>query len=111
MKLITKAIEKKMPKLYEQDGKGYDAEVHVKLFDAFGGSTWFLTEYDPKTKTAFGWCCLNGDTQFAELGYVDLPELEAVMFCGMTPRIERDRYFSKSTLREAIKAFCGKVVA
>lgn len=64
------------PKLYSQDGKGYEAEVFAHYF--LGGSDWLVTEYDPEEDLAFGWACLNGDRQLAELGYVSLAELESV---------------------------------
>jgi hypothetical protein len=43
-----------------------------------GGSDWLVTEYDPDEDVAFGWACLNGDRQCAELGYTSLAELEGV---------------------------------
>jgi len=62
------------PPLYAQDGQGYEATVHAHYFVA--GSDWLITEYDPDDDIAFGWACLNGDRQMAELGYVSLAELE-----------------------------------
>ena len=97
MKMMTKAIEKQIPKLYAQDGKGYEAIVYVKYFDPWSGSTWFGTEYDPSEKLFFGWICLNGDLQCAEFGCFSLNEMESPR------RIERDMYFKPCTLREAIK--------
>ena len=102
MKMLTKEIENRIPKLYEQDGKGFDAIVHVKYFDAWGSSVWFGTEYDPEERIFFGWACLNGDTEMAELGYFSLDELESLTKFGR-PRIERDLYFKPVTLRKAIK--------
>jgi len=62
------------PPVYSQDGKGLDAIVHAHYF--IGGCDWLVTEYDPGDDLAFGWACLNGDRQNAELGYVSLAELE-----------------------------------
>lgn len=64
------------PPLYEQDGKGYDAIVFAHYF--IGTSDWLVTEYSPEEDIAFGWACLSGDRQSAELGYVSLTELEAI---------------------------------
>lgn len=64
------------PKLYSQDGKGLDAEVFAHYF--IGANDWLVSEYDPEEDLAFGWACLNGDRQLAELGYVSLAELESV---------------------------------
>lgn len=64
------------PKLYAQDGKGLGAEVFAHYFLA--QSDWLISEYDPEEDVAFGWACLNGDRQNAELGYVSMAELESV---------------------------------
>lgn len=64
------------PPLYAQDGQGYNALVHAHYF--VGSNDWLVTEYEPETGIAFGWACLGGDRQNAELGYVDLAELESI---------------------------------
>lgn len=65
-----------MPKVYEQDGLGDDAVVHLHYFHA-SGSDWWITERDMERAQhqAFGFACLNGDTQNAELGYICITEL------------------------------------
>jgi len=97
MKLMTKEIENKIPNLNAQDGKGDDAVVHVKFFNPIGEATWFATEYDPKSRTFFGWVELfRGE---GELGYFTLDDLESVkLSCGMG--IERDINFGNQTLGE-----------
>jgi Protein of unknown function (DUF2958) len=64
------------PALYSQDGRGYGATVHAHYF--MGTCDWLVTEYDPDDDLAFGWACLGGDRQNAELGYVSLAELEQI---------------------------------
>jgi hypothetical protein len=101
------------PALYEQDGKGYDAIVYAHYF--LGSSDWLVTEYDPDTDEAFGWACINGDRQLAELGYVSLTELEAItvripveingrqMLGGVPQHVERDAHWPEGlTITEAI---------
>lgn len=100
------------PKLYSQDGKGYEATVHEHYF--LGGSDWLVTEYDPEEDLAFGWACLSGDRQNAELGYTSLAELESVavpltlrlsggqQLPGGALRVERDEHWTPVTLTEAI---------
>lgn len=94
--------------LYGQDGKGYEATVHAHYF--LGGSDWFVTEYRPEEDLAFGWVCLNGDRQNAELGYVSLAELEAVRGSisingrrvdSVLP-VEYDEHWQPKPLRQAI---------
>ncbi|TNF82092.1 MAG: DUF2958 domain-containing protein [Acidobacteria bacterium] len=48
----------------------------IKFFTPDGGATWWLSEYDPQDEVLFGLCDLG--MGFPELGYVSLPELEAV---------------------------------
>jgi hypothetical protein len=64
------------PPLYAQDGKGLEAEVHAHYF--LGDNDWLVSEYDPDEDIAFGWACINGDRQLAELGYISLAELESI---------------------------------
>ncbi len=66
-----------------------DPLVVAKLFDIAGDATWYLTEFDPESKTAFGYVA---GLQSDEWGYFHIPELEAINFCGIR-LIERDLYF------------------
>ena len=54
MKLFTKEIEKKLIKNFEIN-KGKEQTVEhkavVKLFNPTGLGTWYLTEYDPETRS------------------------------------------------------------
>jgi len=99
------------PPLYSQDGKGYEATVHAHYF--LGASDWLLTEYDPEEDLAFGWVCLNGDRQLAELGYWSMAELRQVTmqvqvtFNGgpggsFRQPVEREHPWRPVTIREAI---------
>jgi len=55
MKLITAEFETLFAEypLYSQE-KEKDPLIVAKLFDPCGSATWYLTEYDPKEKIAFG---------------------------------------------------------
>jgi hypothetical protein len=95
MKLLTKAIENRLPPLGATDGQGKDATVQVKFFTPWSNWTWYATEYDPKTRTFFG--LVHGFEE--ELGYFTLDELESIKGpVGLT--IERDRHFGTPKLRE-----------
>lgn len=61
-----------MPKLYEQDGKGDEAIAALHYF--LNGSDWYITEKSSPAE-AFGYAILNGDTDFAELGYISIEEI------------------------------------
>lgn len=98
MKLMTKTIEKQIPALYAQDGKGEEATVYVKFFNPCGRGTWFATEYDPEQRLFFGYAeIFPGE---GELGYFSLDELETVKG-SLGIGIERDLHFGKMTLKEA----------
>jgi hypothetical protein len=93
MELLTKKLEAKLPGLREQDGKGDDAVAFVKLFTPDSNWTWYLTEYDPEERLAFG--LVDGFEK--ELGYFSLNELESVTGPLGLP-IERDLYFKPTRL-------------
>jgi len=99
MSLLTNEDLKKLPALYSTDGQGYDAIVQIKLFFPLNAMTWFLTEYDPIEKIAFGFAYL-GDWQCAELGYIILNELESLDYHGV--KVEKDISFEPKKLSEAI---------
>jgi hypothetical protein len=95
MKLLTKELQKKLPPLYAQDGKGKEAIAYVKFFDPCGSWTWYATEYDPEEKLFFG--LVDGHEK--ELGYFSLPELEYIKRpFGLG--IERDIHFDPIKLSE-----------
>ena len=94
MKLLTKALRKKLPKLYSQEGKGMDAVAQVKFFTPDSSWTWWASEFDGEN-TFFG--LVDGFEK--ELGYFSLSELESVRGPMGLP-IERDLYFDPKPLSE-----------
>lgn len=96
MQLLTKEIRNKIPKLYEQDGKGEDAIAYVKFFDPTGSWTWFASEFDGND-TFFGLVFGFED----EFGYFSLSELQSTKGkFGLG--IERDLYFKPKSFREIL---------
>jgi len=96
MKLLTKEIEKRLIKNYEVNkdkAETVEHKVVLKLFNPTGIGTWYLTEYNPETKIAFGLSCLHEK----ELGYVSLNEIQD--FKGRFGLgIERDIMFQSNKL-------------
>ena len=98
MKLITKELEEifKQYPIGSQDGLGGKAKVIAKFFNPIGPGTWLITEADKLENgdyEMFGYCHL-GDDEMAELGYVNLSQLENLSLpLGM--KVERDLYMSK----------------
>ena len=88
MKLLTKELLKKFPKIGETDGQGENAKIIAKFFTPWSNWTWYATEYDPVDKVFFG--LVEGFER--ELGYFSLDELESINGpFGL--KIERDLYF------------------
>lgn len=98
MKLMTKAIEKKLPPLYAtEETPNEEKEVAIKFFTPDAGWTWYVlegekVELDDGTTTweFFGYV----DSPMAsEYGYFVLSELESIRGPFGLP-IERDRNFT-----------------
>lgn len=90
-----------MPTTHETSALGDDAMVQLHYFS--GSSDWWIVERDVEVEQlqAFGFICLGGDKQNAELGYIDLEEI-------LNYGVEIDLYWEPVTLRE-IKKRHGKV--
>lgn len=96
MKLLTKALIKKLPKIYEQQNLK-DQKVYIKLFTPWSNWTWYIMEYDIISKECFG--LVEGFEK--ELGYFNLNELENISGPGGL-KIERDKFF-KPCLRSELR--------
>ena len=87
MKLMTKAILKKIPPLYGQEDVK-DKIVHVKFFTPWTSWTWYGVEYRPEERLFFGYVIGIAP----EWGYFSLDEIESVRGPGGL-KIERDMHF------------------
>ena len=72
-----------------------DSLALVKLFNPCGVGSWYLAEYDPEEREAFGLC----DIQEAELGYVSMAELVSYRGAYGLP-IERDLHWTPRPLSQ-----------
>ena len=97
MKLITEEIKRVLPKLYEQDGKGFNAIAYIKFFTPDSNWIWYVTEFDGND-IFFG--LVDGFEK--ELGYFSLSELQSVKG-PLGLKIERDLYFEPTILEELMK--------
>ena len=84
MELLPESLAKKIPALYSTENVELNDKVIVaKFFNPCGGQTWYIAEYSPEDRLAFGYCDLG--TGFdPEWGYISLEELESLSFnlCG-----------------------------
>ena len=87
MKLLTKALKKKLPKLYSQDNIK-DPTAQVKFFCPWNQWSWYGVEYDPKQELFFGYT----KGHYKEWGYFSLAEMKEVTG-PMGLKIERDLHF------------------
>ena len=92
-KHVTKRCEK-YP-LYSQE-KVKDPIICAKLFFPIGKATWYITEYNPVTFTAFGFVVGLGTDEW---GYISISELTQVRLAGAIA-VEFDRYFEPTTTSE-----------
>jgi len=98
MKLITKAIEAKMPPLYSTDGND-SAPIIVKFFTPDSNWTWYVTEGQPAPEEG-DWLFFGLVDGFEkELGYFRLSEIQECHGPMGLP-IERDMYFEGKTLAD-----------
>lgn len=116
MKLLTKEIKNKMPMLYEQEEKGDNATVYLKLFNPCGSETWYITEGNAIIENTKGniiekalkdvlpydnvidirFFGLITGSQFDELGYFSFNELKSI---GKNPKMNFDKTNNTITVR------------
>jgi|SRR5581483_12098829 len=95
MRLLTKSIISRIPKLYETEGVPLPEKVaYAKLFHPVSNWTWYVVEYDGND-ICFG-LVVGHET---ELGYFSLEELSTVGD-GLGIGIERDLYFQPIQLQD-----------
>lgn len=93
--LMPADLAAQMPALYATEALGDAAVVRVKLFTPDSSWSWYLTEYDPNERLAFGLA-----VGFAEeLGYVSLDELRAVRG-KLGLRVEREIWWQPTPLAD-----------
>jgi len=100
-----------MPQTYQTDGTGDTRTCHLHYFT--GGCDWWIVERDAgspddeepgRQDQAYGYTCLNGDTENAEEGYISLPEL-------FRAGAELDLYWKPVTLGDIKAKLEGRVIA
>lgn len=96
-KLMPSNVARKIPPIYSQE-EVEDPIAHVKLFSPYSNAVWYITEYDPSSKEAFGWADLGMGG--GELGYISIRELENIQKGGL-PMVERDLYWRPQPLSRA----------
>lgn len=104
--LVTKSIQKQLPKLYATDNKLVgDRIAYARYFHPMSSYTAYLLEYDPKEKLGFGLTTMGYEW---ELGYMSIEEMQSVKVMGLG--IERDIHFQPKALSqiEELKEYVGE---
>lgn len=99
MQLLTKELLQRFAKLGRQEDSK-DPIVVAKFFNPAGAGTWYATEYDPESKTFFGYVSIFGDWN-DEWGSFSLEELENY-HGNFGLGIERDLYFEEKRISEVV---------
>jgi hypothetical protein len=94
MKLLTKEIMKKLPKIYQTESTPLaEKEIVCKFFNPCGAGTWYVIEGQEEDGDFIFFGLVDLHEQ--EFGYFSLKELESVRLPhGL--KIERDIHFSQS---------------
>jgi hypothetical protein len=101
VKLLTKELEKKFPKLYTNESKkAEEVPIIAKFFDPCGSWTWYATEGERQGDDFIFFGLVRGFEN--ELGTFSLNELEAVKG-PLGLGIERDLHFGEHMLSEAME--------
>jgi hypothetical protein len=97
MKLLTEKDIAQIPPLYATENEK-NPLIYVKIFTPDANWSWYIIEYNPATKIAFGYVCGLEE----ELGYFDIKELEILRGpLGFSP--VKALFFEKKTLDELKK--------
>ena len=90
MKLMTKALEKKLPPVGSDSSKAF-----IKWFTPDSNFTWYVMEYNPETGECFG--LVEGLEK--EFGYFNINEIKTLRGKFGLP-VERDTYFETTSIKE-----------
>jgi len=109
MELLTEELRKQLPPLYSQQNET-DPMLICKFFHPMSNMTWYAIEGSPVDEDGyydtdkekvdflfFGWVY----SDFPELGYFSLSEMQAVKVMGLG--MERDLHFTPKRLSEVKK--------
>jgi hypothetical protein len=101
MKLLTKELEQKFPKLNATENKKpEDVEIIAKFFDPCGSWTWYATEGMREGNDFIFFGFVRGfENEFGNFGLKELESVKSRLGLG----IERDLHFGKHMLSEAIE--------
>jgi len=100
MKLMTKKLECRFAQVGSQEHIE-DPLIIAKFFNPAGAGSWYATEYDPETRTFFGYVSIFGDwnDEWGDFSLDELASYRGPFGLG----IERDLYFGERHVSEVLK--------
>jgi hypothetical protein len=100
MELLTKALIKRFAKVGSQKNVK-DPIIIAKFFNPCGAGTWYATEYNPDTRTFFGYVSIFGDwnDEWGSFSLDELMDYEGPFGIG----IERDLYWQETPASTVIQ--------
>ena len=99
VKLLTKEVLNRLPKLYSTEKVPLADKVLVAKFFGGGRGTWYAVEFDGED-TFFGYVVSPLGPDCDEWGNFNLSELQSVRFPPFGLPMERDMYFKPKTFKE-----------
>lgn len=99
MKLLTARLIKRFVQVGSQANRK-DPLVIAKFFNPAGAGTWYATEFDPETRTFFGYVSIFGDwnDEWGSFSLDDLENYQGRFGLGF----ERDRLFTEQPASQVI---------
>ncbi|WP_336784100.1 DUF2958 domain-containing protein [Paenibacillus illinoisensis] len=99
MKLVTKAMEAKMPKLYSTENiPQEEKQIFAKFFMPDGNFTWYAIEGQKEENGDITFFGLVDSVHDRELGYFTLSQLQQARGALRLP-VERDLHFDNKNIR------------
>lgn len=99
MKLVTREIADRTPVLYATEEIPAEEKVVTAKFFC-GAFTWYMVEYDPGDKLAFGYVQNDASPFESEWGYFSIYEFDEYNNSHNFPLIERDLFFEPVKFKE-----------
>lgn len=106
---LTDAVEKLMkdyPYRSQENTESWNVIIPVKLFDLWWTIRWWLSEYDPKSKVAFGYVTGFYEDEWGTVSIEELEELELVIDIRdlgkiwKIPRVEIDALHTRTKFKD-----------
>ena len=104
MKLFTKDLETKLQKAYGTYSTDEDPMVLDKIFNPYGGQTWYLMNQDPEDlEYLWGVAVLFADIGPEMGGLPSKTEFETIRVKPFGGQLERDKWFTPRPVSELMK--------